>query len=492
MDYLNKNIAVTNGVPTGSPAVDLYPWMSVKAGTTSYFSEIRMKGPIYDQNNQIITGGGGGGGNLPIAVLWQPSGTIVDPAVVTGNCSVLAQYLIDNPQICTIYIDNTFAECDVDVELNLDYRIAIEGRYGAVSNGSPFSIVNLTGDGQLKNPIQLKYLLIQNINVMNNPMISIEARSSNQNLLIESCRIQASNSTFPIISVNNATPNQCNQVLAFSIGSIGVNLQPTVPAIDVSANVQLFCVFVNSSQDYTNTGSVFGGAGNIIYGSDSNNFTGQPLAADTQSLVTGSFTKLLVSQASLVNKVNTDSFASSPTVDAWLEKLKGGYVGQSNITSASDSQILVYKTPANEWVNTSMNCLRVSMNNPSNLDTTANGTTLILGNYNQDFIYGSNIALSGSQVIVSNQQDALYQVSLIVDGSSLGTVEQYNILINKNGVPDIVEMLMNMPASGYASVSGTFLVKIDTNTETFDITVVSSAHTFRLFAAKWSFVQVKA
>lgn len=491
MDYLNKNIAVTNGVPTGSPAVDLYPWMSVKAGTTSYFSEIRMKGPIYDQNNQIITGGGGGGGNLPIAVLWQPSGTIVDPSVVTGNCSVLAQYLIDNPQIVTIYIDNTFSEATVDVVLDLNYRIAIEGRYGAVS-GSPYSILNVEGNGNIKNPIQLKYLLIQNTNTMNNPMITIQARSSNQNLFIETCRIQANGSLFSIIEVINTTPNQCNQVIAFSVSSFGVNLQPTLAAIAASVNVQLITAFVNSSQDYTVPSSVFGGAGTILYLSDSNNFTGQPLAADTQSLVTGSFTKLLVSQASLVNKVNTDSFASSPTVDAWLEKLKEGYVGQSNITSASDSQILVYKTPANEWVNTSMNCLRVSMNNPSNLDTTANGTTLILGNYNQDFIYGSNIALSGSQVVVSNQQNALYQVSLIVDGSSLGTVEQYNILINKNGVPDIVEMLMNMPASGYASVSGTFLVKIDTNTETFDITVVSSAPLFRLFAAKWSFVQVKA
>ena len=281
--------------------------------------------------------------NLPIAVLWQPSGTIVDPAVVTGNCSVLEQYLIDNPQICTIYIDNSFAEATVDVELDLNYRIAIEGRYGAVSNGSPFSILNVEGNGNIKNPIQLKYLLIQNTNTMNNPMITIQARSSNQNLFIETCRIQANGSLFSIIEVINTTPNQCNQVIAFSVSSFGVNLQPTLAAITASTNIQLTAVFVNSSQDYTVPGSVFGGAGTILYLSDSNNFTGQPLAADTQSLVTGSFTKLLVSQASLVNKVNTDSFASSATVDAWLEKLKEGYVGQSNITSASDSQILVYK-----------------------------------------------------------------------------------------------------------------------------------------------------
>ena len=74
MDYLNRNIAVTNGVPTGSPPVDLYPWMSVKSGATSYFSEVRMKGPIYDKFNVEILGGGGPSGTgQTVQYVYRPN-----------------------------------------------------------------------------------------------------------------------------------------------------------------------------------------------------------------------------------------------------------------------------------------------------------------------------------------------------------------------------------------------------------------------------------
>lgn len=57
-DYLNKEIPVADGELVGvAPNTSLlYPWMSVKAGATSYFGEIQMRGDLYDKNGKLITG----------------------------------------------------------------------------------------------------------------------------------------------------------------------------------------------------------------------------------------------------------------------------------------------------------------------------------------------------------------------------------------------------------------------------------------------------
>ena len=67
-EYLSKtHTPGQDGALTGLPGQQglLYAWMRVLAGGgTSEFSEVRMRGPIYDKNGVEILGGGGGGGSL--------------------------------------------------------------------------------------------------------------------------------------------------------------------------------------------------------------------------------------------------------------------------------------------------------------------------------------------------------------------------------------------------------------------------------------------
>jgi hypothetical protein len=86
-DFINVNVPIANGVTTPYGGI-VYPWMRISAGSTSDFTEVRMRGPIYDKNGVEILGGGGGGGLATITNVGGGAGTIFKDIAPAGNANL--------------------------------------------------------------------------------------------------------------------------------------------------------------------------------------------------------------------------------------------------------------------------------------------------------------------------------------------------------------------------------------------------------------------
>jgi len=122
-EFLNKDVPIANAVNVNGG--DLYPWMVVKAGGgTSEFSEIRMRGPIYDENGNEISGGSSSSGSTT-SLIWRPGGTEAPGIITTTLSSQVNAKIISSPELKILYLDDSVQPITMTTAINCDNRVEV-------------------------------------------------------------------------------------------------------------------------------------------------------------------------------------------------------------------------------------------------------------------------------------------------------------------------------------------------------------------------------
>ncbi len=354
--FIDANINVPDGSVTTTPFGGVgYNWQrALMFGGTSEFSEIRMRGPIYDKNGNEILAGGGGSGAPATSVIWQASGTVA-PGYVIGDSATLLAYLVANPTVNNVYCNdqNGTAPLQIDTVLNLNITgasapyVCLSGFDANVAEATTPCQVQIVGSGQIINPYKLSQLYIFSSSNLSSLLVYDTTVTPVMAVYLDSVSFSSPQSP-PFISCNDGG----TVIMFYNNTLLPGNSTSEGNAIAAgTTNLVVICSGVGGISVSTDAFAFSNNSGNIQVLTDS--VLQVPLVA--QSAVTGEYTvrgpeALFESADDPNNYVGSSAAYPSigPTVQDFLNKLStitpdsiiwaaNGFIGDNNyIVGTSD------------------------------------------------------------------------------------------------------------------------------------------------------------